>query len=94
MATPVNWQQGEDVIIVPALDDRAAKARRAGRRLNPIFASFINRAEKRPPELRTIKHGNTPSPVAILHHGGRVGTLYVLLNKSLYPFKFLIEFRL
>ena len=25
VATPVNWQQGEDVIIVPAVSDEAAK---------------------------------------------------------------------
>ncbi len=27
VATPVNWKQGEDVIIVPALNDEAAKAK-------------------------------------------------------------------
>ena len=27
VATPVNWQQGDDVIIVPALSDEAAKAK-------------------------------------------------------------------
>ena len=27
VATPVNWQQGEDVIIVPALSDEASRAR-------------------------------------------------------------------
>ncbi|MBI1194643.1 MAG: peroxiredoxin [Gammaproteobacteria bacterium] len=27
VATPVNWRQGDDVIIVPSLDDKAAKAK-------------------------------------------------------------------
>jgi hypothetical protein len=27
VATPVNWKDGEDVIIVPALNDEAAKAK-------------------------------------------------------------------
>ena len=27
VATPVNWQQGEDVIIVPSVSDEAAKAK-------------------------------------------------------------------
>jgi alkyl hydroperoxide reductase subunit AhpC len=30
VATPVNWQQGEDVIIVPAVSDEAAKAKYPG----------------------------------------------------------------
>lgn len=30
VATPVNWQQGEDVIIVPALNDEAAKEKFPG----------------------------------------------------------------
>lgn len=30
VATPVNWQQGDDVIIVPALSDEAAKAKFPG----------------------------------------------------------------
>jgi alkyl hydroperoxide reductase subunit AhpC len=30
VATPVNWQQGEDVIIVPSVSDEAAKAKYPG----------------------------------------------------------------
>ena len=30
VATPVNWKQGEDVIIVPAVSDEAAKAKYPG----------------------------------------------------------------
>jgi alkyl hydroperoxide reductase subunit AhpC len=30
VATPVNWQQGEDVIIVPSVSDEAAKAKFPG----------------------------------------------------------------
>ena len=30
VATPVNWQQGEDVIIVPSVSDEAAKAKVPG----------------------------------------------------------------
>lgn len=32
VATPVNWQQGEDVIIVPAVSDEAAKEKFPGGR--------------------------------------------------------------
>ena len=30
VATPVNWKNGEDVIIVPAVSDEAAKAKYPG----------------------------------------------------------------
>jgi alkyl hydroperoxide reductase subunit AhpC len=30
VATPVNWKQGEDVIIVPAVSDEAAKVKYPG----------------------------------------------------------------
>jgi alkyl hydroperoxide reductase subunit AhpC len=30
VATPVNWQQGDDVIIVPSVSDEAAKAKFPG----------------------------------------------------------------
>jgi alkyl hydroperoxide reductase subunit AhpC len=30
VATPVNWQQGEDVIIVPSVSDEAAKSKFPG----------------------------------------------------------------
>src|SRR6266446_3830323 len=41
VATPVNWKQGDDVIIVPAVTDDEAKTKfpRAGRRSSPTCAS-------------------------------------------------------
>ena len=46
VATPVNWKQGEDVIIVPAVTDEEAKAKfpRAGRRSSPTSASRRSRS--------------------------------------------------
>ena len=57
VATPVNWKQGEDVIIVPSVPDEEAKAssRGAGRRPSPTCAS------SRSP--RTRKQGSSRAPL-------------------------------
>ena len=49
VATPVNWSQGDDVIIAGSVSDEEAKKsfRKVGRRRGPIFASCASRRPNR-----------------------------------------------
>ena len=48
VATPVNWWQGEDVIIAGSVSDEETRSntRRVGKRRSPIFASCRSRKRK------------------------------------------------
>ena len=50
VATPVNWKDGDDVIIVPSMSDEAAKEKfpAAGERRSPICESRRNQTSSRP----------------------------------------------
>ena len=60
VATPVNWKQGEDVIIAGSVSDDEARSRsirKAGRRRSPISASCRSPAERLKAKARTQPRG-------------------------------------